>query len=183
MKLLLALSLLFTSFIVFGFPAPYQSKEIYNLKVKVDNQNSGLSNNSSLSTDGTYAKRYLRLTYNASEAGTAGTTFSASASLPAEAVLTGVYGQVYRQVVSANDNPIGLTCTAPLNSVADTASENLFDLADLTDTTTGSVISVTNSASVQAFKEGCDLYFEIGAGASGVTDGIIIFSIEYFIGD
>jgi len=167
---------------VFAFPAPYGTKELYQIKLDLDTAEADIdtletAQDDTNNTDGERVQKTIQVTYDATaNGGTASTEYDLGVDLPAGAVVLEVIGQVTSTVESVNDNTISLVATPGL--VLDTA-------ADYTDTAAGTLITgdATNTLASAIYATSAkDLKAIIGAGASGVTGGKIKWLIRYIMG-
>jgi hypothetical protein len=162
MKLLALLFAVVLTSTVFAFPAPYGTKEIYEIKTNSDTNTASL-----------LQRKYVQ-TEAVTVTGAAAATVASGIVIPADAIITNVLLLVDTQVVSANDNTLALGCEA---------TDDLLAAADLTDDAAASLLAgiPVGTAATAVQSDGCTLTFTIGAGASGVTAGVLTVIAEYIV--
>lgn len=161
--LLLLLALVATS--AHAFPTGYHTKEIYNAVAPLLDAGQPV-----------VVKKAARAVLSVPSTGYAsGDVIALNTKIPANAIVSNYFYKIDTAVVSASDNTVQVACDG----------EELFAAADLTDLTPGHIEGVWADASgdLVAIDNECSPQVTIGAGASGLTAGKVIYFFEYLLSE
>ena len=179
----------------FSFPSGYGTQEIYDVKTAKDTNATNISTNTSnistntalLANDGGgtasalfSAQKQAIIVFDAADFGQAtpfasGATLQSGLTLPAGVVITKVLGSIDEVVSTASDNKLSLGCESASDLVAG------IDLSAKADSAVFAGVP-TGVAGNALYSDGCEVFFGVGVGGSGITGGRVTFIIDYFLG-